>query len=98
MNKNGSGLLASLFLGAVVVALTGPAMAVTTGCSGGVCSAEEDKACNDAHGSCMSNCGDGTRTGAGGLPEPDPNYAGCVSTCNSNLCSCLDSCGSECKR
>ncbi|MBK6697332.1 MAG: hypothetical protein IPG50_34850 [Myxococcales bacterium] len=92
-------LSASLFFSAAaaLIALAGPV--ATTACSGGVCSADEEKKCNDAHGSCTTACGDGTKVDpATGLPSPDPNYSGCVSSCNSKLCSCLDSCGSTCNK
>jgi hypothetical protein len=71
------------------------APAATTACSG-TCSESQQTACNNSHSQCVSNCGDGTKIGASGLPEPDPNYQGCVKSCNTSLCSCLDDCGDDC--
>lgn len=95
--SRGLRLASSLLFTAAVALVALSAPLTTTGCSGGVCSADEDRSCNSAHDSCVPACGDGTKIDpATGLPSPDPGYDGCVSNCNSTLCSCLDSCGSTC--
>ena len=76
-----------------VLAMAAPA--ATTACSG-TCSESQKSACNNTHSQCVAGCGDGTRTGASGLPEPDPNYQGCVKSCSTKLCACLDDCGDDC--
>lgn len=74
------------------------ALASTAACSSGVCSATEQQACTDTHTRCVDACGNGTRPGANGLPETDPNHSSCVNKCNDDQCSCLTSCGSTCTR
>jgi hypothetical protein len=64
----------------------------------GTCSDSEQTSCNNTHSSCVTGCGDGTKTGASGLPEPDPNYQGCVKSCDDKLCACLDDCGDSCNK
>lgn len=78
-----------------VVAVAGATPASTVACKG-TCSDSEKASCNNAHSQCVSSCGDGTVTGASGLPEPDPNYQTCVKGCNNKLCTCLDDCGDDC--
>ena len=70
--------------------------AASTACKGATCTSDEESACNQTHATCVGACGDGTITGPDGLPTPDPNYKGCVKTCDDDLCSCLDKCGDTC--
>ena len=71
-------------------------MVGTTAACSGVCSADEEASCREAHTSCGPACGNGTVVGASGLPEPDPAYEACVKSCNDKQCACLDSCGTTC--
>lgn len=68
----------------------------TTACSSGVCSQAQETKCRDTHTTCVPACGDGTKTGANGLPEPDPNYQSCVKKCGDDQCSCFNACGTTC--
>lgn len=90
--------IASTFVFTVGLAVVGFAVPASTLACRTVCTADEEASCNSGHSSCVTNCGDGTRPGAGGLPEPDPNYTNCVHTCDDNLCACLDKCGDTCKK
>jgi len=63
-------------------------LALAAGCSGDVCSPEDDSACNNDYGTCTAACGDGTA----------PGYTDCYSSCGKKLCSCLDDCGSTCDK
>lgn len=68
----------------------------TVACGSGVCSAEADKACRNTHTACVPACGDGTKTGASGLPESDPGYQACVKKCGDDQCACFNACGTLC--
>lgn len=87
-------LAASILAAAAALWLFVPS---TVGCGGGVCSGDEQSACDNTHAKCVPGCGNGTKTGANGLPEADPAYQGCVAACNNDLCTCMTACGTECK-
>jgi hypothetical protein len=82
--------VASIFAAIATLWLVVP---TTTGCGGGVCSAEEQGACQSTYDKCVHACGNGTN----GLPEADPAYQGCIDKCNGDLCSCQNACGTTCQ-